>query len=97
MLDAEHGLSCIRQDDTLTSLPILSCCSRQIGCPGEELTFRFEADAFGLTNTPHFANPDANITDSNFGKVTGEAQGANASLGGSGGERLWYLGGKFVF
>ena len=63
----------------------------------EFLTFRFEADAFGLTNTPHFANPDANITDSNFGKVTGEAQGANASLGGSGGERLWYLGGKFVF
>ena len=63
----------------------------------EFLTFQFEADAFGVTNTPHFANPDANITDSNFGKVTGEAQGANASLGGSGGERLWYLGGKFIF
>lgn len=63
----------------------------------EFLTFQLEADAFGVTNTPHFANPDANITDSNFGKVTGEAQGANASLGGSGGERLWYLGGKFIF
>ncbi len=63
----------------------------------EHLTFRFEADAFGVTNTPHFSNPDANITDSNFGKVTGEAQGANSSLGGSGGERLWYLGGKFIF
>jgi hypothetical protein len=63
----------------------------------EHLTFQFEADAFGVTNTPHFANPDSNITDSNFGKVTGEAQGANASLGGSGGERLWYLGGKLIF
>ncbi|HTX41985.1 MAG TPA: TonB-dependent receptor [Acidobacteriaceae bacterium] len=63
----------------------------------EFLTFQFEADAFGVTNTPHFANPDANITDGNFGKVTGESQGANSSLGGSGGERLWYFGGKFIF
>jgi hypothetical protein len=63
----------------------------------EFLTLQFEADAFGVTNTPHFANPDSNITDANFGKVTGEAQGANASLGGSGGERLWYLGGKLIF
>ena len=63
----------------------------------EFLTFQFEADAFGVTNTPHFGNPDSNLTDANFGKVTGEAQGANASLGGSGGERLWYFGGKFVF
>lgn len=61
------------------------------------LTFKFEADAFGVTNTPHFANPDSNITDANFGKVTGEAQGNNASLGGSGGERLWYLGAKLIF
>ena len=63
----------------------------------ERLTFEFEADAFGVTNTPHFANPDSNLTDSTFGKVTGEAQGANSSLGGSGGERLWYFGGKFIF
>jgi hypothetical protein len=63
----------------------------------ERLTFQFEADAFGVTNTPHFGNPDSNLTDSNFGKVTGEAQGANASLGGSGGEHLWYFGGKFIF
>ncbi len=63
----------------------------------EFLTFQFEADAFGVTNTPHFANPDANITDANFGKVTSEIFGANSSLGGSGGERLWFFGGKFIF
>jgi|HubBroStandDraft_1064217.scaffolds.fasta_scaffold06746_3 hypothetical protein len=64
----------------------------------EFLTFQFEADAFGVTNTPHFGNPDANITDANFGKVTSEVNGGtNSSLGDSEGERLWYFGGKFVF
>jgi hypothetical protein len=61
------------------------------------LTFQFEAEAIGLTNTPHFANPDSNITDANFGKVTGEVAAANASLGGSGGERQWWFQGKFIF
>ena len=63
----------------------------------EYLTFQFEAQAVSLTNTPHFANPDANITDANFGKVTGEVAASNASLGGSGGERQWWFGGKFIF
>ncbi len=64
----------------------------------EFLTFQFEADAFGVTNTPHFANPDSNLTDANFGKVTSEVNGGtNSSLGGSEGERLWYFGGKFIF
>jgi hypothetical protein len=63
----------------------------------EYLTFQFEAQAISLTNTPHFANPDGNITDANFGKVTGEVAAANASLGGSGGERQWWFGGKFIF
>jgi hypothetical protein len=63
----------------------------------EYLTFQFEAQAIGLTNTPHFGNPDSNITDANFGKVTGEVATANASLGGSGGERQWWFGGKLIF
>jgi hypothetical protein len=63
----------------------------------EYLTFQFEAQAVGVTNTPHFANPDSNITDANFGKVTSETAAANASLGGSGGERQWWFGGKFIF
>ncbi len=64
----------------------------------EFLTFQFEADAFGVTNTPHFANPDANLSDANFGKVSSEVNGGtNSSLGDSEGERLWYFGGKFIF
>ncbi len=64
----------------------------------EFLTFQFEADAFGVTNTPHFSNPDANLTDTNFGIVTGEVNGGtNSSLGDSQGEHLYYFGGKFIF
>ena len=64
----------------------------------EFLTFQFEADAFGVTNTPHFANPDSNFTDTNFGIVTGEVNGGtNSSLGDSQGEHLYYFGGKFIF
>jgi Carboxypeptidase regulatory-like domain len=64
----------------------------------EFLTFQFEADAFGVTNTPHFGNPDANLTDANFGKVTAEVNGGtNSSLGDSEGEHLYYFGGKFIF
>jgi hypothetical protein len=63
----------------------------------EYLTFQFEANAYGLTNTPHFANPNADINSSSFGMVTGLASTANASLGGSGGERQWWFGGKLIF
>jgi hypothetical protein len=62
------------------------------------LTFQFEAQAIGLTNTPHFGNPTGDINSANFGIITGELQGTNAGgLGGSQGERLWFFGGKFIF
>ena len=64
----------------------------------ELLTFQFSAQAIGVTNTPHFANPDGNFNDPGFGIITGEVQGTNAaSLGGSQGERLWFFQGKFLF
>jgi hypothetical protein len=63
----------------------------------ERLTFEIEGDAFGLTNTPHFGNPTADLNSSNFGKVTSEITTANASLGGSGGEREFFVEGKFIF
>lgn len=63
----------------------------------ERMSFQFEADGFGITNTPHFGNPTADINNSNFGKNTGALQTVNAGLGGSGGERQWWFGGKFVF
>jgi hypothetical protein len=64
----------------------------------EFLTFQFEAQAIGLTNTPHFGNPQGDFNNANFGIISSELQGSNAGgLGGSQGERLWFFGGKFIF
>jgi len=30
-----------------------------------------QVDAFNLSNTPHYSNPDTNLADSNFGKIGG--------------------------
>lgn len=53
--------------------------------------------ASGITNTPHFGNPTADLNSSNFGKVTGTLATANASRGGSGGKREWLFGRKIIF
>ncbi|HEX3437466.1 MAG TPA: carboxypeptidase regulatory-like domain-containing protein [Pseudacidobacterium sp.] len=63
----------------------------------ERLHFQFEANAFGVTNTPHFNTPTSDINSSNFGKITSTLAVTNASLGGSGGERQWWFGGKVTF
>ncbi len=63
----------------------------------ERFTFQFEASAFGVTNTPHFNNPNTNISAANFGAVTSTLVTTNASLGGSGGQRQWWFGGKVIF
>jgi hypothetical protein len=64
----------------------------------ERFTFQFEGSAFGVTNTPHFANPNNNISSgSNFGRITSTLVTTNASLGGSGGQRQWWFGGKVIF
>jgi hypothetical protein len=64
----------------------------------ERFTFQFEGSAFGVTNTPHFANPNNNISrGSNFGRITSTLVTTNASLGGSGGQRQWWFGGKVIF
>jgi len=36
----------------------------------EGVAAHFTADAFNLSNTPAFTNPDTNMTDGNFGKIT---------------------------
>jgi outer membrane receptor protein involved in Fe transport len=63
----------------------------------ERFTFQFEADAFSVTNTPHFNNPNSNISGANFGAITSTLVTTNASLGGSGGQRQWWFGGKLIF
>ena len=35
----------------------------------EKINLQARAESFNLTNTPHFANPNANINSSNFGKI----------------------------
>ena len=68
----------------------------------ERVAFQLEVNAFSVTNTPHFNNPvnngaNADIGRSNFGLVTSTLVTTNAGLGGSGGQRQWWFGGKVVF
>jgi outer membrane receptor protein involved in Fe transport len=37
---------------------------------GERFRFEFRAEAFNLTNTPWFSNPNANRSNANFGEIT---------------------------
>jgi len=35
----------------------------------EKFNLQFRAEAFNLSNTPHFSNPNGNANSGNFGKV----------------------------
>jgi hypothetical protein len=37
----------------------------------EQMKVSVQIDAFNLTNTPHYSNPDTNLGDSNFGQIGG--------------------------
>ena len=68
----------------------------------ERVRFQLEVDAYSVTNTPHFNNPvnngaNADMGRSNFGLVTSTLVTTNAGLGGSGGQRQWWFGGKVIF
>jgi hypothetical protein len=35
----------------------------------QQFKLQFRAEAFNVSNTPHFANPNGNVNSSNFGKI----------------------------
>jgi hypothetical protein len=55
----------------------------------ESLKLQLRAEAFNVTNTPAFANPNANISGANFGKVT--------ALAANSGGRTINLSGRITF
>lgn len=37
----------------------------------EGMELKFQVDAFNVSNTPHYSNPDTKLGDSNFGQIGG--------------------------
>jgi hypothetical protein len=56
----------------------------------ERLGMELRAQAYGLTNTPHFDNPNADITSANFGRIT-------RTMTSDGGSRSAELAAKITF
>jgi hypothetical protein len=48
----------------------------------ERFGLQFRAEAFNLSNTPHFNAPDSDVSSSGFGKVTSTDDGYGTSAGG---------------
>jgi hypothetical protein len=63
----------------------------------ERFQLQFRAESFAVTNSPIFANPNANVsTPSNFGQITSLAVAANGVTAG-GGYRIIRLGMRLSF
>jgi hypothetical protein len=58
---------------------------------GDRVNLELRAEAFNLTNTPKFGNPNGSVTSGNFMYIT------NASFGGTGSERQFRLGARISF
>ncbi|MGH9881485.1 MAG: TonB-dependent receptor, partial [Pyrinomonadaceae bacterium] len=62
----------------------------------EGVTFQFRMEMFGVTNTPHFANPVTDVTNANFGVITSTLNLAGRGTG-TGGERQVWFAAKVIF
>lgn len=62
---------------------------------GERMGLEFRAEAFSVTNTPHFSNPDTSFTSPTFGRITGTGSANNQSIGD--GNRTMELSARFTF
>ncbi len=63
----------------------------------ERVTLQLGATAQNLTNTEQFGNPNLNINDLNFGRITGSAPFSNAGVGTSSPARIVVLQGRITF
>jgi len=63
----------------------------------ERMGLEFRAEAFSVTNTPHFSNPDTDITHltTTFGHITGTGTTNNQAIGD--GNRTVELSARFSF
>ncbi len=60
---------------------------------GERVSMQFRAEMFNVSNTPHFANPGANVSGSNFGVSTAIANTGREGID----ERLFRVGLRLAF
>jgi hypothetical protein len=63
----------------------------------ERVTMQLGATAQNLTNTEQFGNPNTNINDLNFGRITGSSNYSNAGVGSSSPARIVVLQGRITF
>jgi hypothetical protein len=63
----------------------------------ERVTLQLGATAQNLTNTEQFGNPQTNISNVNFGRITASAPFSNAGVGSSSPARVVVLQGRFTF
>src|SRR5438094_4817643 len=65
----------------------------------ERVGFQFRVNAFAVTNTPNFSNPNTNISNPNFGAITSTASGPQFSseAGNLTGQRTFWFAGKVIF
>ena len=47
----------------------------------EKIKVEIRGEAFSVTNTPHWNNPDTNVSDANYGYITGASGGRGMQLG----------------
>jgi len=62
-----------------------------------ETTLETRIDAFQLSNTPQFSNPNGSLTSGNFGQVTGTVGSGQGSINGVGGGRTLQASAKITF
>jgi TonB dependent receptor len=65
----------------------------------ERVSFQFRVNAFAVTNTPNFGNPNLNLSNPNFGVITSTASGPQFSseAGNLTGQRTFWFAGKIIF